>query len=176
LAGIFGWLPVKISGYFHKGDKFMIHKILKRVFIGMVVFFMVGFLTGNGFAGGSFSFKWGNDTNTEQQQVESKSKPKKGGPPAHAPAHGYRAKHQYRYYPSSNVYKDTERGIYFYLKGDNWEVGASLPLPLREGLGESVSLEMDTDKPYIHHAEHVKKYPPKKSKVKKKNKWAKKKK
>ena len=23
----------------------------------------------------------------------------KTGPPAHAPAHGYRAKHQYRYYP-----------------------------------------------------------------------------
>ena len=154
----------------------MTHKILKRVFIGMVVFFVVGFLTGNGFAGGSFSFKWGNDTNTEQQQVQSKSKPKKGGPPDHAPAHGYRAKHQYRYYPSSNVYKDTQRGAYFYLKGDNWEVGASLPLPLREGLGESVSLEMDTDKPYIHHAEHVKKYPHKKSKVKKKNKWAKKKK
>ena len=142
----------------------------------MVVFFMVGFLTGDGFAGGSFSFKWGNESDTGQQQVENKSKSKKGGPPAHAPAHGYRAKHQYRYYPSSNVYKDTERGIYFYLKGGNWEVGASLPLPLREALGESVSLEMDTDKPYIHHAEHVKKFPPRKSKVKKKNKWAKKKK
>ena len=154
----------------------MIHKILRGVFIGMVVFAMVGFLTSNVFADGSFSFKWGKDTNTDQQQVESKSKPKKGGPPAHAPAHGYRAKHQYRYYPSSNVYKDTDKGIYFYLKGDNWEVGASLPLPLRDGLGESVSLELDTDKPYIHHAEPVKKYPPKKSKGKKKNKWAKKKK
>jgi len=108
--------------------------------------------------------------------VENKSKSRKGGPPAHAPAHGYRAKHQYRYFPSNNVYQDTERGIYFYLKGGNWEVGASLPLPLQEGLGESVSFELDTDKPYIHHAEHVKKYPPKQSKGKKKNKWAKKKK
>jgi hypothetical protein len=61
------------------------------------------------------------------------------------------------------------------LKGDKWEVGASLPLPLREGLAESVSLELDTDKPYIHHAEHVKKYPPTKTKTKKKKKWAKKK-
>ena len=98
---------------------------------------------------------------------------KKKGPPAHAPAHGYRAKHQYRYYPSRSVYYDTGRGLYFYLKGDNWEVGASLPNHLRIGLGNSVRIELDTDKPYIHHAEHVKKYPPgqMKKKGKKKNKW-----
>jgi hypothetical protein len=154
----------------------MIHKILKGVLLGVVVLSLVGFLTGTAVADGSFTITWGKDTGSEQQEVGSKSKPNKIGPPAHAPAHGYRAKHQYRYYPSSNVYEDTERGIYFYLKGANWEVGASLPLPLREGLGESVSLELDTDKPYIHHAEHVKKYPPKKSKSKKKTKWAKKKK
>jgi hypothetical protein len=153
----------------------MIHKILKVIFIGMAVLSLVTFFANSVIAGGSFTFKWGKDTEPEQQQVKNKSKPKKGGPPAHAPAHGYRAKHQYRYYPSSNVYKDTERGIYFYLKGDKWEVGASLPLPLREGLGESVSLELDTDKPYIYHSEHVKTYPPKKSKSKKKKKWAKKK-
>ena len=153
----------------------MIHKDLKCVRMGMVLFCLFCFLTSNACAGGSFTFKWNNDTDAEQQQVKHKSKHKKGGPPAHAPAHGYRAKYQYRYYPSSNVYKDTDRGIYFYLKGDKWEVGASLPLPLREGLGESVSLELDTDKPYIHHAEHVKKYPPKKSKPKKKKKWANKK-
>ena len=154
----------------------MKNKNLKGVVIFFAIFSLVTFFSSTVYAGGSFTFKWGKDKESEQQQVKNKSKQKKGGPPAHAPAHGYRAKHQYRYYPSSNVYKDTERGIYFYLKGDNWEVGASLPLPLREGLGESVSLELDTDKPYIHHAEHVKKYPPKKSKGKKKNKWAKKKK
>lgn len=150
----------------------MIHTNLRCILIGLMAFALVCFLSGSVFAGGGFSFKWGNDTDAGQQQVKTKSKQKTGGPPAHAPAHGYRAKYQYRYYPSSNVYKDTERGIYFYLKGDRWEVGASLPIPLREKLGESVSLELDTDKPYIHHAEHVKKYPPKKSKPKKKNKWA----
>lgn len=153
----------------------MTYKDLKRVGMSMAVLFLVGFLSSNAPADGSFTIKWGNDKDAGQQQVKSKPKQKKGGPPAHAPAHGYRAKHQYRYYPSSNVYKDTERGIYFYLKGDRWEVGASLPLPLRENLGDSVSLELDTDKPYIHHAEHVKKYPPKKSKPKKKKKWAKRK-
>ena len=100
----------------------------------------------------------------------------KGGPPPHAPAHGYRAKHQYhyRYYPSRSVYYDTGRGLYFYIKGKNWEVGASLPSNLRVGLGDSVSIELDTDKPYLYHTEHVKKYPPgqmKKKKHKKKNKW-----
>ena len=99
---------------------------------------------------------------------ETNHKHKKKGPPAHAPAHGYRAKHQYRYYPAHKVYYDTGRRLYFYLKGDNWEVGASLPSHIRVGLGKSVSIELDTDKPYIHHAEHVKKYPP--GQMKKKNK------
>jgi hypothetical protein len=100
-------------------------------------------------------------------------KNKKGGPPSHAPAYGYRAKHNYRYYPSCSVYYDTGRRLYFYLKGNRWEVGASLPSGLRGRLGGSVSIELDTDKPYVHHAEHVKKYPPGqlKNKKKKKNKW-----
>jgi hypothetical protein len=149
-------------------------KRFKGVAIIFVIFSLIIFFNNTAFAGGSFTFKWGQDTESEQQQVQSKSKQKKGGPPAHAPAHGYRAKHQYRYYPSSNVYKDTERGIYFYLKGDKWEVGASLPLSLREGLGESVSFELETDKPYIHHAEHVKQYPSQKPKSKTSKKWTKK--
>ena len=109
--------------------------------------------------------------NSQHSEIDHKHKKK--GPPAHAPAHGYRAKHQYRYYPAHKVYYDTGRRLYFYLKGDNWEVGASLPSHIRVGLGKSVSIELDTDKPYIHHAEHVKKYPPGqiKKKNKKKNKW-----
>jgi hypothetical protein len=93
--------------------------------------------------------------------------------PPNAPCHGYRAKHQYRYYPSCSVYYDYGRKIYFYIKGDHWEVGASLPSHLRIGLGDSVNIELDADKPYIHHAEHVKKYPlgQLKNKNKKKHKW-----
>ncbi len=146
--------------------KFMFNLMLTAIF---VVFFNSSVL-----AGGSFTFKWGKDTEPEQHQV--KHKQKKGGPPAHAPAHGYRAKHQYRYYPSQKVYHDSDRGLYFYLKGDNWEIGASLPSHLKVGLGESVTIELDTDKPYVHNAEHIKKYPPKKSKGKKHKKLAKKKK
>ena len=48
-----------------------------------------------------------------------------------------------------------------------------MPSNLRVELGDSVSIELDTDKPYIYHAEHVKKYPPgqMKKKSKKKDKW-----
>ena len=114
-----------------------------------------------------------NDGNSEYSEVGHKHRHKKNGPPAHAPAHGYRAKHQYRYYPSRSVYYDTGRKLYFYIKGDRWEVGASLPNRIRIGLGDSVKIELDTDRPYIHHSEHVKKYPPGqlKKKHKKKNKW-----
>ena len=113
------------------------------------------------------------DANSKYSEVGHKHKHRSKGPPAHAPAHGYRAKHQYRYYPSRSVYYDTGRKLYFYIKADNWEVGASLPNHIRIGLGESVNIELDTDKPYIHHAEHEKKYPPgqMKKKNKKKNKW-----
>ena len=126
----------------------------------------------NVFAGDSITFEWDEDTEHEQQQVTHKYK--KQSPPAHAPAHGFRAKHKYRYYPSQNVYHDTDRELYFYLKGDKWEVGISLPATYRDGLGESVILELQTDKPYIHHAEHVKYYPPKKSQDPNYRNWAKK--
>jgi hypothetical protein len=97
---------------------------------------------------------------------------KNGGPPPHAPAHGYRAKYHYRYYPECSVYYDSGREVYFYIKGDHWEVGASLPRHLRIGLGDSVSIELETDKPYLHHAEHIKKYPPGQLKNKNmKHKW-----
>jgi hypothetical protein len=126
-----------------------------------------------GCAGDNIKVVYEKNDNSGYSEAGEKHKHRKGGPPAHAPAHGYRAKHQYRYYPSRSVYYDTGRGLYFYLKGNNWEVGASLPSSLRVGLGDSVSIELDTDKPYIYHADHVKKYPPgqMKKKNKKKNKW-----
>ncbi len=119
------------------------------------------------------------DDYSEYHKPETKQK--KSGPPAHAPAHGYRAKHQYRYYPECSIYQDTERGLYFYFEAGDWKVGVNLPDYFLMELGGSVSLELDTDRPYIYHADHVKEYPPgqlekgknKKDKQKKnsKNKW-----
>jgi hypothetical protein len=104
--------------------------------------------------------------------VFAKSKPK-GGPPPHAPAHGYRAKYSYRYYPSCYVYFDVSRKFYFYLAGDGWKVSASIPASMRVQLGDYVSIEMDTDRPYTKFKEHKKKYPPGQLKKKKKKKnWS----
>jgi hypothetical protein len=69
-------------------------------------FFIVSFST-DLFAGGSLSIQWGEGSKSDNREVSKKHK--KQGPPAHAPAHGYRAKHQYRYYPSRSVYYDTGR-------------------------------------------------------------------
>ena len=146
----------------------MFHRLITKIFIGMAISFFIFSFSADLFAGDSLSIEWKKGTKSDNREVAKKHK--KQGPPAHAPAHGYRAKHQYRYYPSRSVYYDTGRRLYFYLKGDNWEVGASLPGSLRVGLGDAVSIELETDKPYIPHAEHIKMYPSKQFKKTKKGK------
>ena len=150
----------------------MNYAFAKRLFIGSAIgFFMVSAIFTVGCTSKKVKVVHKKDRHSGYSQVDHKHK--EGGPPRHAPAHGYRAKHRYRYYPSCSVYYDCGRKIYFYIKGDHWEVGASLPKHLRIGLGDSVNIELDTDKPYVHHAEHVKKYPPGQLKNKniKKGKW-----
>jgi len=97
-----------------------------------------------------------------------KGKGKKVGPPSHAPAHGYRAKYSYRYYPGIHVYFDVGRKLYFFLDGPDWRISATLPRHLGPKLGCFVELEMDTDSPFTHFKEHKKKYPPGQLKKKKK--------
>ena len=121
-----------------------------------------------GITGGEFGIRWGEGG----KDVRVAKGVGKKSPPPHARAHGYRAKYQYRYYPSCSVYFDTEREIYFYLSGENWQVSASLPSDLSVQLGGYVSIEMDNDRPYVYHKEHKAKYPPGQSK-KKRNKWVK---
>jgi hypothetical protein len=101
--------------------------------------------------------------------------PHEPGPPPWAPAHGYRAKHQYRYYPETRVYYDTGSRVYFYYEGGRWGGSVSLPSSIHVDVNDYVNLDMDTDKPYKYDSDVVKKYPPgqekKKSKGKGKNKW-----
>jgi len=130
--------------------------LIKRFFICFLIGFFIFSFNSIVFAGGSINVQLGKGSDSDQSKYVKNNK--NGGPPPHAPAHGYRAKHQYRYYPSNSVYYDTGRGLYFYLKGDNWEVGASLPSNFRVELGDYVSIELDTDKPYLYHAENVKQY------------------
>jgi hypothetical protein len=143
----------------------MNNALAKRLFLALVTcFFIISTILTFGCAGTKIKAKYERKDDSGYSKAEHKHKPKKGGPPAHAKAHGYRAKHKYRYYPDCSVYQDTERGLYFYIKNGNWEIGASLPYNLQMGLGKSVSLELDTDKPYTYHADHVKEYPPGKMK------------
>jgi hypothetical protein len=116
--------------------------------------------------GGGVHVGWGPDS--KGTHVSHPHKVKKGGPPPHAPAHGYRAKYAYRYYPSSRVYYDTGRSLCFYLEGDNWRTSVSLPQHINLRLGDYVTMDMDTDKPYTQFEEHRHKYPP--GQMKKKNK------
>jgi outer membrane lipoprotein SlyB len=84
----------------------------------------------------------------------------RGGPPPWAPAHGYRAKHRYRYYPSSYIYFDVDRGIYFYRSGGEWVSSAWLPRDVYLDREDYVTLEMDDDNPYRYHRDVVERYPP----------------
>ena len=144
----------------------------KRLFVGLAAgLFAVAAIFTSGCSPKKIKIVY--DQNGNSGYSEAGHSGSNNGPPPHAPAHGYRAKHQYRYYPGCSVYYDSGRELYFYIKGDHWEVGASLPGHLRVQLGDFVSIELDTDRPYLYHDEHVKKYPPGqlKKKNKKKNKW-----
>lgn len=111
---------------------------------------------------GSVTVQWGEDS---RQGSDGGGYKKKGGPPPHAPAHGYRAKHQYCYYPYHNVYHEPARGMYFYMSAGGWKVGASLPASLTGiNLGASVNIDLDSDRPYDHNHDHVKAYPKEKYK------------
>ena len=82
------------------------------------------------------------------------------GPPSWAPAYGWRAKHQYYYYPSVGVYFDIGREVYFYFNGSRWVAAVRLPGGVTVNVRERVLLEMNTSRPYLYYPDHVKKYPP----------------
>ncbi len=85
---------------------------------------------------------------------------RKPGPPPWAPAHGYRAKHIYYYYPAAAVYFDVNRKVYFFLDDGTWRVAATLPPVIVVDPAQYVVLELDTDRPYIYHDQHKAQYPP----------------
>jgi hypothetical protein len=82
------------------------------------------------------------------------------GPPPWAPAHGYRAKHHYYYYPAAQVYFDPVRNVYFYPDQGRWNRVTKLPPPIAARANDYVVLDLDSDAPYEHHHAVVKKYPP----------------
>lgn len=88
-------------------------------------------------------------------------KEKSKGPPAWAPAHGYRAKTRHIYFPDQNLYFDIQKKVYIYLSADKWQVSVKLP-SLYAGIdlkgATKVELELDTDSPQKYNSEHILKY------------------
>lgn len=73
------------------------------------------------------------------------------GPPPWAPAHGFRRNHEYYYYPGADVYYRPADRTWFYLDGGDWRFGVSLPASAHVDFDRSVSLTMETDRPYQFH-------------------------
>ena len=145
----------------------MNYSIMEKIILVFAIASFLFSICGCSTTGGGVALEWGQNNGGGHPH-----KVKKGEPPPHAPAHGYRAKYTYRYYPSCSVYYDDYRKLYFYLEGPNWRISASLPHAIQVELGNHVIIEMESDKPYIYHKEHKKKYPSNqyKKKYKKKNK------
>ena len=83
------------------------------------------------------------------------------GPPPWAPAHGYRAKTRYVYFPDENMYYDLHSRNYIYLSGRNWVVRTSVPrIFIGINLGKSAQVELDFtgSRPYVQNHIHVVKY------------------
>ncbi|WHZ18261.1 MAG: hypothetical protein OJF55_000410 [Rhodanobacteraceae bacterium] len=80
-------------------------------------------------------------------------------PPPWAPAHGWRAKHQYVYYPSAEVYYAPESRMWFWLGGNGWQAGVSLPLALQGYVqAGGVNISLDVDRPYLRNDYVVQRY------------------
>ena len=79
-------------------------------------------------------------------------------PPDWAPAHGYRAKHEYVYYREREIYYAPESRLWFWLDGGDWRFGASLPGGYQQFTTGGVTIELGSDRPYTEHSYVVEHY------------------
>ena len=126
-----------------------------RWFVSFVIGFCLIVFNSIGIAGDSGAIQ-----QKEQSGIES-------------PATASKQTYSYQYYPSSSVYYDIHRRLYFYPEDHNWKIFASLPGNLERKLGDYVKIEMENDKPYLDNDKHAKKFPPEDSRKTKKNMWSK---
>lgn len=83
------------------------------------------------------------------------------GPPKWAPAHGYRAKTRYVYFPEHNFYYDLQAHHYFYLNNGGWSVSVAIPAPfISVNLGRSTQVQLNYygAYPYYYNRDHRVKY------------------
>lgn len=97
-------------------------------------------------------------------EIAAQAKSNGQGPPPWAPAHGFRAKTRYVYFPEYNFYFDLEKKVYIHFQAGKWNVSIELPsrlgnLNLRNA--SKFELELDVDNPQIYNAEHQMRFRPK---------------
>lgn len=81
------------------------------------------------------------------------------GPPAHAPAHGYRWHDPfYYYYPGVSVYYHLQSGYYFYYSGSVWIKVRVLPRHIHLDGHDRVKIRIKGKRPYLHHDKHQHRY------------------
>ncbi len=76
-----------------------------------------------------------------------------GGPPAHAPAHGWRSKNRYYFYPSCQVYYSPQRNCYIWRGPRGWVVTPKPPEKVLLMADEAVTVELDGDASEVNRSE-----------------------
>ncbi|MFC1820038.1 hypothetical protein ACFLZG_03000, partial [Thermodesulfobacteriota bacterium] len=67
-------------------------------------------------------------------------------------------RYEYHYYPSTGVYFDVNRKIYFYFVNGRWQISVTLPGGTRLGYDDPVTINMNNYRPYMKYHEHKQKY------------------
>jgi hypothetical protein len=81
------------------------------------------------------------------------------GPPAWAPAHGWRRKQEtYYYYPTTQVYYYPSVGRYYWFEGSQWRYGDRLPRSFIIDEDKRIALDLDYE-PHTQHAKIANSYP-----------------
>lgn len=81
------------------------------------------------------------------------------GPPPYRHYHPHY--YDYYYYPHAQVYFQFTTGVYYYLDGGIWIRTKVLPAHIHIDVSNRVRIRVESDKPYLKHAEHVRIYRPK---------------
>jgi hypothetical protein len=81
------------------------------------------------------------------------------GAPATPSSPGAKTIFHFEYYPQARVYQSTDNGQWFWFDGKRWNRNANLPDSQRNVLGQSVTLEFNTNVPYLKHKETLAAYP-----------------
>jgi hypothetical protein len=65
--------------------------------------------------------------------------------------------YKYVYYPSSQIYYNPVRGMYYYPYSGGWRYGTVVPTGINLGKGVSITLGGPT--PYVYHPTVIQQYP-----------------